>query len=663
MFTSNPIPEGMGYSFTVSDGNMCNTVPVTSGPVNCDCISMVAPIGQTLMQVCGATPITVTHSHAGSMLDADDITGYVLHTANGAALGTVFAQSTAPTFNIDIGAGMAFGTTYYISPIVGNPGGGGAVDLTDPCLSVAGGTPVLWEDGPTAELQGETVICEGGATMITFVFSGDGPFTANMVTSDGGRDTTFTAPGPTVSYFVSPTTGTIYVLTEVSTSSCTIFPNDTVQIDVDQLLTAGTFTAGQALCANDDSQINLASMLSGGDVGGTYTQTSGPVSTALNASTGTFMNTGLTGGQYMFSYTVGSGGVCPTDDVMLTVDLTPSPTADAGADQMLTCDETTASLGGTATSTGAGISYAWTGGPVADATAAQTTTTVSGTYTLTVTDAAGGCTVNEDVDIDISDDRPNTVDVLTSPVDCDGGPTGRIFASNVSGGTAPYRFTIDGGTPALTGEFGNLSPGTYTLLITDANGCAYEEDITIDPAVQVGVGAGPDLELNFGESQTIQLLTTGNISEIIWSGGPFSCVDSNFCDEVTITPSVSTNYSVVVVDANGCEATDAFQVIVRRDRPFFAPSAFSPNGDTNNDIFYLRSPEGVVARINTFQIFDRWGETVFRLNNIPANDPMFGWDGRLNDELMNPAVFVFFAEVEFSDGVTETIKGDFSLIR
>ncbi len=662
-FTSNPIPAGMSYSFTVSDVNACNSLPVAAGPVSCSCISMAAPIGQDTLRICGATPLTATHSHASSILDSDDGSGYVLHDANGTTLGTVFGQSSTPTFNIDLTAGMTFGTVYYISPAVGNLLTGGILDLADPCLSVSSGTPVIWEDGPTADLQGETVICEGGSTMITFVFTGNGPFTATMLTSDGGRDTTFTTPGPTVSYFVSPSTGTVYVLTEVSTTSCTIFPNDTVQIDVDQLLTAGSFSGDQTLCANDDSQIDLSSLLSGADVGGLYAQSSGPSATGLNTTTGAFSNTGLSGGQYEFTYTVGSGGVCPTDQAMLTVNLTPSPTADAGLDQMLTCDETIANLGGTGSSVGSGISYAWTGGPVADPDAAQTTTTVSGTYTLTVTDSAGGCTVNEDVIIDISNDRPNTVDVTTSPVDCEGGATGSIFAGNVAGGTAPYRFSLNGGTPALNGEFSSLDPGTYTLLITDANGCAYQEDITIDAPEALDVGAGPDLELNFGESQIIDLLTTGAIETISWSGGPFTCVDSNFCEEITISPTASTFYSVTVVDSNGCEATDAIQVIVRRDRPVFSPTAFSPNGDLVNDIFYLRSPEGVIASINSFQIFDRWGESVFLLNNIPPNDPTFGWDGSYNGEVMNPAVFVFVVEIEFTDGVTETIRGDFSLIR
>ncbi|MFK8056758.1 MAG: gliding motility-associated C-terminal domain-containing protein [Saprospiraceae bacterium] len=663
MFTSNPIPEGTGYSFTLSDGNACNSLPVTAGPVNCACITMVGTIGLDTLRTCGATPLTAIHNHSGSTLDADDVAGYVLHTLNGATLGTVFAQSTAPTFNIDIAGGMSFGTVYYISPAVGNGGPASSIDLSDPCLSVAPGTPVIWEDGPTADLQGETILCEGGSTMITFVFTGDGPFTANMVTSDGGRDTTFTSPGPTVSYFVSPSTGTIYVLTEVSTTSCTIFPNDTIQIGVDELLTAGTASAEQTLCANDDSQIDLAGFLAGADIGGVYELTNGPIDPVVDPSTGIFTNTGLTGGQYNFSYTVGSGGVCPIDVATMTVNLTPAPVADAGVDQMLTCDQTIADLGGPNSSTGVGITYSWTGGTVDDPTAAQTTTTVSGTYTLSVTDDAGGCTVSEDVEIDISNDRPNSVDVTATPVDCDGGPTGRIFAGNVSGGTAPYRFTLDGSTPTLNGEFANLAPGTYTLLITDSDGCAYQEDITIDGVTPVGVGAGPDLELNFGETQTIQLLTTGSIETINWTGGPFSCVDSNFCSEITIMPTLSTVYAVTVIDSNGCEATDALQVIVRRERPVFVSTAFSPNGDGVNDFFFIQSPEGVIANINSFQIFDRWGENVFLLNNTQPNDLTQGWDGRYNGEMMNPAVFVFFAEVEFADGVTETIKGDFSLIR
>jgi gliding motility-associated-like protein len=663
VFISNPIPAGAGYSFTISDANACNMLTVAASTVNCNCVSMTTPISQNILTTCGATPITAAHSHAMSILDADDGIGYIVHSSAGSTLGTVFSQSPTPTFNIDLAAGMTFGTVYYISPIVGNSLANGRIDLADPCLSIAAGTPVVWEQGPTADLQGENLLCEGESARLTYVFTGSGPFTAKLVTSDGARDTTFTTSEPTISYLVSPIIETTYVLTEVSTSSCTIFPNDSVRIGVDQLLTAGTVIGEQTLCANDNSQVALANLLNGADVGGLYAQASGPSAIPLDASTGTFENTDLVGGQYEFTYTIGSGGVCPTEQVQMIVNLTPSPVADAGVDQMLTCDETLASLGGPNTSSGTGISYAWTGGPVADPTAAQTTTTVGGVYTLTVTDAAGGCQVSEEVVIDISSDRPNTVDVIATPADCDGGATGAIFVGNVRGGIAPYRYSLNGSAPTGSGDFSALTAGDYTLLVTDAMGCAYQEDITVGGADAIEVSAGPDLEVSFGESETIQLQTTGAIESIFWNGGPFECVDSNSCDEIIITPTASTFYEVTVVDSNGCEATDALQVIVRRDRPVFVPTAFSPNGDLVNDIFFLRSPEGVVSVINSFQVFDRWGETVFRLNNVPPNDPSSGWNGVFAGEFLNSGTYVYLIEVEFADGVTETIKGDFSLIR
>jgi len=44
------------------------------------------------------------------------------------------------------------------------------------------------------------------------------------------------------------------------------------------------------------------------------------------------------------------------------------------------------------------------------------------------------------------------------------------------------------------------------------------------------------------------------------------------------------------------------------------------------------------------------------------NDPNYGWDGTYNGKTMKPAVFVWYAEIEFKDGVTEIFKGDSALI-
>jgi len=98
-------------------------------------------------------------------------------------------------------------------------------------------------------------------------------------------------------------------------------------------------------------------------------------------------------------------------------------------------------------------------------------------------------------------------------------------------------------------------------------------------------------------------------------------------------------------------------------REVYFPTGFSPNGDGVNDVFIPFANLTRVAQIQDFTIFDRWGETVFNGTNFLPNDPAFGWDGQLDGQPMNPAVFVFSATVEFVDGRVEVFKGDFALLR
>ncbi|MBU6340786.1 MAG: gliding motility-associated C-terminal domain-containing protein, partial [Bacteroidetes bacterium] len=72
---------------------------------------------------------------------------------------------------------------------------------------------------------------------------------------------------------------------------------------------------------------------------------------------------------------------------------------------------------------------------------------------------------------------------------------------------------------------------------------------------------------------------------------------------------------------------------------------------------------GTVKNIRSFQIFDRWGEMVFTQKDFQPNNPEIGWDGKLNGSELSPAVFVWYAEVEFIDGVIELYKGDVTLVR
>jgi len=71
-----------------------------------------------------------------------------------------------------------------------------------------------------------------------------------------------------------------------------------------------------------------------------------------------------------------------------------------------------------------------------------------------------------------------------------------------------------------------------------------------------------------------------------------------------------------------------------------------------------------VVRVKSFQVFNRWGESVFEVYGFQPNNPIYGWNGAgRGGQIFNAAVFVYLAEVEFIDGSTQLYTGDVSLIR
>jgi gliding motility-associated-like protein len=85
------------------------------------------------------------------------------------------------------------------------------------------------------------------------------------------------------------------------------------------------------------------------------------------------------------------------------------------------------------------------------------------------------------------------------------------------------------------------------------------------------------------------------------------------------------------------------------------PGAFTPNSGDINSTLYVKG-FGIVKM--QFTIWNRWGQKVFE-----ATNPSQGWDGRVNGNLQPMDVYSYTLQVEFSDGVKTTKKGDITLIR
>jgi gliding motility-associated-like protein len=67
--------------------------------------------------------------------------------------------------------------------------------------------------------------------------------------------------------------------------------------------------------------------------------------------------------------------------------------------------------------------------------------------------------------------------------------------------------------------------------------------------------------------------------------------------------------------------------------------------------------------VRRIQIYDRWGEMVYKGEDLTLNDETAGWDGSYRGQPLNPGVFIYLAEVEFIDSSVLQFEGDITLIR
>lgn len=369
-------------------------------------------------------------------------------------------------------------------------------------------------------------------------------------------------------------------------------------------------------------------------------------------------------GQYTLVVTNTANGCTAAASVTALQDIQP-PLAEAGQNFVLPCFENQRQLNGSGSSVGPEFSYQWatTGGSLASGiTTLSPSIEAPGVYTLIVTNNANGCQANDAVEV--IQDLPAAVANTIQPL-CYGDP-GAILVESVNGGLPPYLFSVDGGDNFQQGPvFQQLGAGLYEVVVQDINGCEFRlPQEVVQPDSLVVLAAEAEATVLLGDSYQINVLANiadSEIASITWGNRPdLSCDD---CLAPIATPGESTDYRVRVRSINGCQDVAWVRIYVDKRPDIFIPNAFSPNGDGANDVFLIFARAGSVEKVRSFYIFNRWGEQVFEVFNFPPNDPHYGWDGNFRGELMNPAVFGYFAEIEFIDGRVELFKGDVQLVR
>ncbi|MCB0636168.1 MAG: gliding motility-associated C-terminal domain-containing protein [Lewinella sp.] len=281
----------------------------------------------------------------------------------------------------------------------------------------------------------------------------------------------------------------------------------------------------------------------------------------------------------------------------------------------------------------------------------------AGTYALTVTDAQG-CQSSSSATVPAHELALNAT---VTPISCYGDANG-IIQVEAGGGQAVFRLGASGPFQQ-EGVFTNLPPGYYEVEAEDNYGCRYRlESVFVEEPEELLVYLPADTTIKLGDSLRLPALSNRPPDELIYSWRPGEDLSCNTCYMTVAKPYYSTHYFVSVADGNGCTAEDDIRIIVDRRRSVYIPNGFSPNGDGTNDLFYIFTDESV-REIRSLQVFNRWGESVFENYHFQPNNPTMGWNGTFRGQTMNPAVFVYYAEIEFIDGEVVLFKGDVTLVR
>ena len=107
---------------------------------------------------------------------------------------------------------------------------------------------------------------------------------------------------------------------------------------------------------------------------------------------------------------------------------------------------------------------------------------------------------------------------------------------------------------------------------------------------------------------------------------------------------------------NPLDACDPNSVGLQCQPGMLVPTAFSPNGDNNNDLYRLVAGKDI--KTFTVSIYDRWGNKMFQ-----TSESGFGWDGTYRGKPVNAGVYAYMLEIVYKNGTAELKSGNITLIR
>ena len=170
------------------------------------------------------------------------------------------------------------------------------------------------------------------------------------------------------------------------------------------------------------------------------------------------------------------------------------------------------------------------------------------TWICQITDAKG-CVISPSIQI-LATTHPSVTSTSFTPPVCYGQQNGAAGVV-VSGGIAPYSYTWNAPSSGNTATLTGLGAGVYQVIISDNVGCQTFTTITVQQPNQVVINATPNHTICYGTNTQIFAAGTGGIPPYTYTWIPSIY---NGSGPYVVQPTVTTSYTIMASDANGCVA-------------------------------------------------------------------------------------------------------------
>lgn len=518
---------------------------------------------------------------------------------------------------------------------VWSPSGGNANIASN---LASGPYSVLVTDGNSCQVTGNVSVSANGGPTISVTGSTDatcfGDSNGSATVSGSGGTGTLTynwMPGSMSGATQNALSANTYTVTVTDQGGCSNSTTVTIGEPAELILTSGTITAAD--CGSSNGSASVTGSGGTGSLNYTWNPNVSTTNSATNIDAGSY------------TITVQDQNSC-SESINIVVPSIGGPTVSLLSSTDASCfgdndgEATIDASGGTSPYT-----YAWS------PTGGNTPTAInlsSGTYTVTVTDDAGciGTTT-----VTINEPAPIAITETITPSNC--GSNNGSISTIVTGGSSSYSY-LWSPNGEITSPLSSLPAGSYSLTVTDDEGCSSTENYIVSTTGSLTITVSP-ISSTIQEGETVQLNAFGATS-YTWS--PSEGLDNPNISNPIASPTITTIYTVTGTDDSGCVGTASLTVFVEQNcGEIFVPTIFSPNGVGPNVNNTLCIYGNCISELK-YAIYNRWGEKVFE-----TTDPVICWDGTYKNKELNSGVYAYKLIVQLYNGTYLEQSGNVTLVR